>query len=232
MSEEIVVEQPTRFEIPAEASQSDTPEPSVSATEPKVEETTTTEPIKADESPKSDNPDQPEKQPKPGKNSFERKIDRLYKSAAEQKARADLLEKQLEELKPKPQVSADGLKLEDFEFDVEKYAEAKAKKAEELALKRYTEEQQSQNFKKLEQNLVSSWEEKTTKAVSKYDDFDEVVGELKPVTPLNVAIMQAENGEEIAYYLGSNMKEAQRIAQLDPISAIREIGRLEAKFVS
>ena len=39
--------------------------------------------------------------------------------------------------------------------------------------------------------------------------------------------MEAENGDDIAHYLGKNPKEAHRIAQLHPRSQIREIGKLE-----
>jgi len=174
-----------------------------------------------------------EKQPvKPGKNSFERKMDRLYKTAAEQKARADYLERQLEELKPKPEVKFDGLKIEDFDYDVDKYANAKAKAAEEAAIKRYQEEQQSKTQKQQMEQLSTSWEESISKIEEKYDDFSDIVGELKPINHLTIAIMQAENGPDIAYYLGKNVKEAERLAKLDPVTAIREIGKLEAKLLS
>mgnify|MGYP001567904123 FL=1 len=44
--------------------------------------------------------------------------------------------------------------------------------------------------------------------------------------------MEAENGEEIAYYLGhpSHIKETQRIMALSAVSQIREIGKLEMKL--
>lgn len=191
---------------------------SESAPEAKVEETTT----QADNLPKPDK----------SQSKFDKRIAQLNRKIGEQQARADYLQQQLEAAQPKPQEPSDGLRLEDFDFDVEKYAEAKAKKAEESALKRYQEEQQTQTIKQAETQLVKSWESKASKADSKYDDFDEVVGELTPTSPLNIAIMQAENGDEIAYFLGKNMDEARRIAALDPIAAVREIGRLEAKLLA
>lgn len=214
MSEEQVVTEVV--EIPAEVVTDQNPtEP---ATEAKVEDTT----VQDDSLPK------PDKQ----QSKFDKRIAQLNRKIGEQQARADMLQRQLEESKPKPEVKTDGIRLEDFDFDVEKYAEAKAKAAEESALKRYQEEQQKQTQTQAQQRLVSDWNGKTSKAEDKYDDFDEVVGELKPTSHLNVAIMQAENGEDIAYYLGKNLKEASRIASLDPVSAIREIGRLEAKLLA
>lgn len=182
--------------------------------------------------PQADKPATDDTPRKPSNSKFDRKIDRLNRAIGEQKARADYLQQQLEAAIPKPGPAVDGLRLEDFDFDVERYAEAKAKKAEESALKRYGEEQQTQTRKQAEIQLTKSWESKTSKAERKYDDFDEVVGELAPTSHINIAIMQAENGDEIAYYLGQNLNDARRIAALDPISAIREIGRLEAKLLA
>lgn len=173
----------------------------------------------------------PKEAPKPGKNSFDRKIDRLYRDRAEQKARADLLERQLEELKPKAQTIQGAPRIEDFN-DIDEYANAKAKFEAENILKSHQASLQAENNKRQLQSLASSWEEKSTRADGKYDDFDEVVGDLKPVNALTIAIMQAENAEDVAYYLGKNLKEAQRLAGLDPIAQIREIGRLEAKLLS
>src|SRR3990167_10861348 len=65
----------------------------------------------------------PEKQR--GSRRFERKLDRAYKRAAEQQARADFLEKQLSEYRAKatPASEPGTPKLESFD-DIEKYAEA------------------------------------------------------------------------------------------------------------
>gem|GEM_PF-4077849 len=45
-------------------------------------------------------------------------------------------------------------------------------------------------------------------------------------------MMQADNGDDIAYYLGTHMDEARAINALDPVSQIRAIGRLEAKLAA
>ena len=44
------------------------------------------------------------------------------------------------------------------------------------------------------------------------------------------AIRTSEVGAAVAYHLASNPEEARRIAGLNPLAAIREIGRLEARF--
>ena len=169
--------------------------------------------------------DQPEKH---GKSRFERKISRLYREAAEAKAERDLFKRQLEELKPKSSDPGEP-KLENFS-DIEEFRKATAKYASDQAVKEHTAKQQAETQKQAQARLISEWEEKTAKA--KYEDFDEVVGEITPTTPWATALMHAENGDEIAYHLGKNLKDARRIAALPPVLQILEIGKLGATLAA
>jgi len=45
-------------------------------------------------------------------------------------------------------------------------------------------------------------------------------------------IQNSDVGPDIAYYLGANAKEAERISQLSPFLQAKEIGRIEAKLGS
>ena len=66
-----------------------------------------------------------------------------------------------------------------------------------------------------------------------HEDFDEVVEtDIKISQPMQQAMLDSEQGAEVAYWLGKNPKEAERIAQLPPVGAIREIGRIEASFAT
>ncbi len=176
-------------------------------------------------------PDTPEQAEKRGKSRFERRINRLYREAAEARAERDVYRRQVEELKPKETVDPTAPKLEHFD-DIEKYATAKAKHEADKALKAHQAKQQTETHRQAQQRLVETWTERQESAADKYEDWDEVVGDIKPTTPWAMAIMEAENGPEIAYHLGKNLKEAQRIAALPPLSQIREIGRLEAKLLA
>ena len=163
---------------------------------------------------------------------FERRLDKAYRRAAEAQARAELAEKQLAEFRSKSSPSDPGApKLEDFK-DIEEYAAAREKHASEKAVKELTSKQQAESRKQYETKLVEAWEAKAERGIAKYDDFDETVGELKPTSPWAVAVMDADNGEDIAHYLGKHLKEAERIASLSPASQIREIGKLEAKLAA
>ena len=60
--------------------------------------------------------------------------------------------------------------------------------------------------------------------------FDDVFNNGVPVTPaMSEAMADSEHTAEIAYYLGENIEEAERIAKLPPYRAVMEIGKIEAK---
>ena len=173
--------------------------------------------------------DDPEKQR--GTRRFERRLDKAYRRAAEEKARADFLAKEVEKLRPQAPVDTNAPKLEQF-TSVEDFSQAATKYGAEKAIKEYEEKQRSAANQQMQERIVNDWEEKEAKGEEKYEDFNKVVGKLDPRIPMNVAIMQAENGEDVAHYLGKHQKEAERIIRLDPVSQIREIGKLEAKLLA
>lgn len=165
---------------------------------------------------------------------FERRLDKAYRKAAEAQARAEFLEKQLNEARQQsqPKAAEGAPTLEQFEFDPEKYAQAVADHKIKQAEKDREARQRDETTKQERQKLVSSWEEKADKGLEKYDDWTDIVGELAPGTPITDAIMDADNGHDIAHYLGKNPKEAERISKLPWRSQIREIGKLESKLAA
>lgn len=182
----------------------------------------------AAEAPKEVTDEQPEKR---SQSRFERRLNKVYRKFGEEKARADFLEKQLAELKA-PKTPQEGVpRLEQFD-DIEKYAEAKAEWAKAQALKDYEAKQKTASQQEQHKKILTAWEEKAEAAGAKYDDFDEIVGELQPNNPLVMAIMREENGADVAYFLGKNPKEASKLMGLDPIDQILSVGRLAAKIAS
>lgn len=75
-------------------------------------------------------------------------------------------------------------------------------------------------------------EVKFDKGREKYTDFDEIA--LDPSVPYSQAmadaVFEAENTEDVSYYLGQHLDIADRISRLSPISAAREIGKIEAQL--
>lgn len=109
----------------------------------------------------------------------------------------------------------------------EAYAEALAyQKAEELIAKREAAKQQSQ--------VLESYQEREESAREKYDDFEQVAYNPKlPITNAMAETIQSSDiGPELAYYLGSNPKDADRISRMTPLSQAKEIGKIEAKLAA
>ena len=109
----------------------------------------------------------------------------------------------------------------------EAYADALAyQKAEELIAKRESAKRQSQ--------VLESYHDKEEEARTKYDDFEQVAYNPKlPITDVMAETIQSSDvGPELAYYLGSNPKEADRISRMSTLAQAKEIGKIEAKLAS
>lgn len=184
--------------------------------------------------PDEDKPETPEQAAKRQGRRFERRLDKAYRKAAEAEARAKLLEQELQKRQQaaSPASQDPGApKVTDFE-KIEDYEQAVRKHEREQAEKQFKAQFQTAAQQQAVTKIVEGWEARTAKADSKYEDFDEVVGEIKPTAPWAVAIMKADNGPDIAYYLGKNMKKAEAIAGMSPDAQIRAIGRLEERLAA
>ena len=107
------------------------------------------------------------------------------------------------------------------------YAEALAtQKAEELIRQREMQKQQRE--------ILDAYSEREEEARSKYEDFEQVAyNPSLPITTVMAQTIQASDiGPEMAYYLGTNPKEADRISKLPPFLQAKEIGKIEAKLAA
>lgn len=107
----------------------------------------------------------------------------------------------------------------------EAYADALAiRKAEELVAQREMQKQQAE--------LLDAYHDREEQARERYDDYEQVV--LNPRLPITDVmadtIRASEVGPDVAYYLGTNIKETERIARLPAILQAKEIGKIEAKL--
>ena len=109
----------------------------------------------------------------------------------------------------------------------EEYAQALAlQKAQELVAQRDAAKQQAE--------IMEAYADSEEKVRDKYDDYDQVARNPNvPITPVMAeAIYESDVGPEVAYYLGSNVKEAARISRLSPFMQAKEIGKIEARLAS
>ena len=109
----------------------------------------------------------------------------------------------------------------------EDYVEALAlQKADQLLTQR---EQQ-----KHQKEVIEAYHDREEEARNKYDDFEQVA--YNPNLPITnemaQAIQYSDIGPDLAYHLGANPKEAERISRLPPILQAKEIGRIEAKLAA
>ena len=121
---------------------------------------------------------------------------------------------------------SDSPTIEQFESP-EAYAEALA---EQKAVKLV----EAREAQKRNDELSRAYHEREEEAFGKYADFEQVAyNQRLPITQVMAeTIRSSDVGPEIAYYLGSNIKEAERISHLPPYSQAKEIGRIEAKLAS
>jgi hypothetical protein len=121
---------------------------------------------------------------------------------------------------------APGAALTPEQFDsTEAYVEALAeRKAEERIRQRDAEQQAA--------SIHESYLDREDKAREKFDDYEQVTRNpsLRITTTMAETIRRSEIGPDVAYHLGQNPREADRISRLDPLSQAKEIGRLEAKL--
>ena len=131
-----------------------------------------------------------------------------------------------EQSRKAPQAPSELPPVDQFE-SVDAYADALAeRKAEELLARREAERQRM--------DLVEAYHDREEDARTKYEDFEQVAYNPKlPITAVMAETIQMSDvGPDLAYYLGSNPREADRISKLTPYSQAKEIGKLEAKLAS
>lgn len=198
--------------------------------------------------PEGEQPDTTEESPekRAGKSRYERRLDKAYRRLGAAEERALRAEREAQELRAKltpaatpsdsgspaePKIESFN-SIEDFRKAYAEYAQNLAKAEREKAVKEIETKRQNETQQQQKKRLDEAWNQKATRGEDKYEDWEQVVGEIQPTTPWALAIMEAENGDEVAYFLGKNEKEAIRINSLPPVAQILEIGRLAAKLAA
>lgn len=122
--------------------------------------------------------------------------------------------------------------LADFDYDEGKYQQHLFSKARAEAVdeaKRVLRDEQGQQAVS---RKVSEFRGREADFSKDVDDYQEVVQnpELAISQTMADVAMDMDNGPEVLYYLGKNSDLAYEIANLSPLAAARELGRIEAKI--
>ena len=104
--------------------------------------------------------------------------------------------------------------------------------AEALAERRAQELLQQREYQRQQREVLDAYHEREEDARTKYDDFEQVAYNPRlPVSETMAQTIQAsEIGPDIAYYLGSNPKEADRIFRMTALMQAKEIGKIESRL--
>ncbi len=196
--------------------------------EPAIEESTS-EPKAEDEAEEAEKP----------KDKLEKRFSKVTKRAQEAEAKAAELEARLREVEARanPQPIAQTANVDDkpqaSQFnDAFEYAEALAEWSAEKALRDRDIAEAQRRADEERNKVITSWNEKVAKAKGSMPDFDEIVASSTTVVSDAVrdAIIESDVGAQILYHLASDDEYAESLSKMPAIKALKEIGRLEARF--
>jgi len=105
-------------------------------------------------------------------------------------------------------------------------------KADAAIAKRESQQREAQVMAE-QADVAKGWEKRQQAAITNIPDYAETVGQSDVQIPAHVqqALLESEQGPEIAYYLALHPEEAKRIASMKPLAAIRRITELERDLV-
>ena len=201
----------------------------VEQTEPATEEEQLSEPIAEEEADEAEKP----------KDKLEKRFSKVTKRAQDAEAKAEQLEARLRELEAKanPQTVAQTANVDDKpqagQFDdAFEYAEALAEWSAEKALKDRDIAEQQKKAEEERNKVLKSWNDKVDKAKKEMPDFNDIVSSSTVLVSDAVrdAILESDVGPQILYHIASDDDFAESLTSMTAIKALKEIGRLEAKF--
>ena len=189
-----------------------------------------------DSTPPEDTQKEEEAEEKPKPSGIQKRIDKLTREKYEERRRAELAEQELERLKGqgsqeteqgKPSVDS----FDDYDAYLEALADWKvsqrlAKQQEEARLRSQAEQIASKQVA-IEQAALSI----AAAGKQKYEDFDAVIASdgVTFTDEMVEALASSEHGAEVAYYLGKNPSESQKLAMLPPVQLGRAIAMIESE---
>ena len=171
------------------------------------------------------------------KDKLNKRFEKVSRRAEEAEAKAREYENRLKEYEargtePAVKKVVEG-KPDASQFnDAFEYAEALAEWSAENALKQRDEQEAVRKQQAEQEKITKSWNKKLDKAKAQYSDFDDVVKSANTVVSNEIrdSILESDVGPQILYFLASDEDFAKKLTEMPVIKALREIGKLEARF--
>ena len=204
--------------------------------EPVVEETEQSEP-----EPKAEEGEAPEK-PKKANPKLEKRFSELSKArdaarqeAAKEREQREALEARLRALEQQqvPQAGQAEREPQPSDFDdAFEYAKALAKYEAKNIIAQEKAQEAAAKAAERQQQVISTWAERVAKAKEEMPDYDEMVGtsEVAIHDVLRDAIIESDVGPKILYHLAENEDYAKKVAGMPLPQALKELGKLEARY--
>ena len=196
-----------------------------------------------EEAPEVETAEAPEEQPEesaepPKRNAAEERIQQLVaeRNAAMEFGRYWQERARGEAPKPEAPKEEPAPKVEDFDGDTAKWADAYAewsdKRIEQRAAKIVEQQIGRVREADTQEQMRAQYNERVQAFSAQHPDYSTVISNPSlPITShMSEVIMASEKGPDIAYHLGNNPTEAARIARLSPTQQAAALGRLEASL--
>ena len=218
------INQPAPAEQPGTAEQSAAPvqQPQDQAKDPKPE---------GGQEPAEKQPEQPAK-----KGGAQKRIDELTRDKHEALREAQFWREQAAK-QQSAQSSQDAKKPARADFaDDEGYFEALAEFKADQKVAAYREQSQAERANEAESRHNATrfelYQQRVSDSAEAMPDYHEVVGKSDvPAAPhVLESIIESDSGPQLAYHLAKNPDVAERLNDMTPLQAAREIGRLEAQL--
>lgn len=206
---------------------------------------TSSEPEVVDEAKEQETQEEPqnEEPPKKPNPKLERRFSDLTKQreqarqeAAEERRKREELEQRIRDLegrsKPPAQQDEDAKPSPDQFSDAFEYAEKLSQWSTRQALKERDKQESERRAAEQRDKLIKSWQTKLQAAKTEMPDFDEMVAssDVKVSDPIRDAIIESDVGPKLLYHFAENPEIAEKLNGMSVASALRELGKIEAKF--
>jgi len=188
-------------------------------------------------------PEEEDETPRPKLSKFKKRIARITaekdREIEDLRRRLEALEKggkteeKDEETDPNPRPKKADFKKADGTLDDEKYEDALLAWGNKKALSENAMADAARREKELLEENLANYREQVADFKAEHDDWDDVVKQDLPMHQgVQLAIIEQENGAEVTYYLGRHPEYTRKLAEMTPLSAVMEVGRLSAKLLA
>ena len=169
---------------------------------------------------------------------LEKRFSELTKQRKEAEARAEELERRLAAIEGKQaqpaQAQPESVQkpTPDNYKDAFEYAEALSQWSAEQALLKREQEVKQKEFEVQKQKVIQTWQQKLEATIAELPDYEDMVASsnVKVNDTVRDAILESDVGPRILYELASDDDIAEKLSTMSTASALKLIGKLEARF--